>query len=181
MRTIGATLDSTTMTTPPEATFSPPATLQHDSPWHSPVPYLFGGLAAMMGLITFALLILACSYLKLSGHLDSNQGGERDSEVGDDEPGDSEKAMPVFEEKIVVIMAGDVNPTFLATPMSNRASSLGDNNGYSTDNMEREKAEIYVEKQKEEMGDQTTRATMENGEANLETSQESHESLEQNH
>lgn len=31
------------------------------SAWHSPVPYLFGGLAAMLGLIAFALLILACS------------------------------------------------------------------------------------------------------------------------
>ncbi|KAI3782161.1 hypothetical protein L2E82_12195 [Cichorium intybus] len=32
------------------------------SPWHSPVPYLFGDLAAMLGLIGFALLLLACSY-----------------------------------------------------------------------------------------------------------------------
>ncbi|EMS55522.1 hypothetical protein TRIUR3_12089 [Triticum urartu] len=37
------------------------------SPWQSPVPYLFGGLAAMLGLIALALLILACSYWKLSG------------------------------------------------------------------------------------------------------------------
>ncbi|KAF5787554.1 putative protein glutamine dumper [Helianthus annuus] len=34
--------------------------------WHSPVPYLFGGLALILGLIAFALLILACSYWKLS-------------------------------------------------------------------------------------------------------------------
>ncbi|PPS09329.1 hypothetical protein GOBAR_AA11312 [Gossypium barbadense] len=46
---------------------SPPAMGQPRSPWHSPVPYLFGGLAAMLGLIAFALLILACSYWRLSG------------------------------------------------------------------------------------------------------------------
>ncbi|EMS45822.1 hypothetical protein TRIUR3_28536 [Triticum urartu] len=42
-------------------------TVAPHSPWQSPVPYLFGGLAAMLGLIAFALLILACSYWKLSG------------------------------------------------------------------------------------------------------------------
>nr|GFA24245.1 protein glutamine dumper 2-like [Tanacetum cinerariifolium] len=48
------------------------------SPWHSPVPYLFGGLAAMLGLIAFALLILACSYWKIS------PARERDLEAGED-------------------------------------------------------------------------------------------------
>uniref|UniRef100_J3MGF3 Uncharacterized protein n=1 Tax=Oryza brachyantha TaxID=4533 RepID=J3MGF3_ORYBR len=55
------------------------------SPWQSPVPYLFGGLAAMLGLIAFALLILACSYWKLSGYLDggsaSGQGGSTAGEA----------------------------------------------------------------------------------------------------
>ncbi|EAZ21955.1 hypothetical protein OsJ_05607 [Oryza sativa Japonica Group] len=36
------------------------------SPWQSPVPYLFGGLAAMLGLIALSLLALACSYWKLA-------------------------------------------------------------------------------------------------------------------
>ncbi|KAL4197360.1 hypothetical protein AMTRI_Chr04g187940 [Amborella trichopoda] len=44
------------------------------SPWHSPVPYLFGGLAAMLGLIAFALLILACSFWKLSENNGKKQG-----------------------------------------------------------------------------------------------------------
>ncbi|XP_010497820.1 PREDICTED: protein GLUTAMINE DUMPER 2, partial [Camelina sativa] len=48
------------------------------SPWHSPVPYLFGGLAAMLALISLALLILACSYWRLSG------SAQRDLEGGDD-------------------------------------------------------------------------------------------------
>ncbi|KAL4571303.1 hypothetical protein LXL04_018061 [Taraxacum kok-saghyz] len=105
---------------------SSPVTIQR-SPWHSPVPYLFGGLAAMMGLIAFALLILACSYWKIS-----SDAGERDLEAGDadaDGDGDSkpgnQKEPPVFEEKYLVIMAGQAKPTFLATPISSRASSFG--------------------------------------------------------
>ncbi|PWA40084.1 protein GLUTAMINE DUMPER 5 [Artemisia annua] len=41
------------------------------SPWHTPVPYFFGGLAFVMGLIAFALLVLACSYWNLA-HEDSD-------------------------------------------------------------------------------------------------------------
>ncbi|GKC32097.1 glutamine dumper 2-like protein [Tanacetum coccineum] len=47
------------------------------SPWHSPVPYLFGGLAAMMGLIAFALLVLACSYWKLKKIICNMAGEEK--------------------------------------------------------------------------------------------------------
>ncbi|CAA0837328.1 Protein GLUTAMINE DUMPER 3 [Striga hermonthica] len=98
------------------------------SPWHSPVPYLFGGLAAMLGLIAFALLILACSYWKLSGRSD----GE------DLEAGAAEKAEPPpppaaeMEEKFLVIMAGQDRPTFLATPMWSRASSFRSKSSWSS-------------------------------------------------
>ncbi|KAL6292718.1 hypothetical protein ACE6H2_000860 [Prunus campanulata] len=114
-----------------------PAVTSQRSPWHSPVPYLFGGLAAMLGLIAFALLILACSYWKLSGYLESGENGagsERDLEAGEGGKGDetAQKAQPVFEEKILVIMAGDAKPTFLATPMSSRSSSFGDNSSNSS-------------------------------------------------
>lgn len=104
------------------------------SPWHSPVPYLFGGLAAMLGLIAFALLILACSYWKLSGYLESGEGtAERDLEAGgDDAVGDS-KPKPVLEEKFLVIMAGHEKPTYLATPLSSRTSSFGSNTSCNTD------------------------------------------------
>ncbi|KAF4348027.1 hypothetical protein G4B88_003494 [Cannabis sativa] len=83
------------------------------SPWHSPVPYLFGGLAAMLGLIAFALLILACSYWRLNGQ--NNNDGERDDNrdlengSGDGEK-DSVKGVKVYEEKFLVIMAGDEKP-----------------------------------------------------------------------
>ncbi|KAG6389590.1 hypothetical protein SASPL_151061 [Salvia splendens] len=101
-------IHSTTKT----ATFSPPAAIQR-TPWHSPVPYLFGGLAAMLGLIAFALFILACSYWKLSAAED----GDAESRAGEKgEGGSAEKALPVFEEKFLVIMAGEVKPTYLATP-----------------------------------------------------------------
>ncbi|CAA2974324.1 Hypothetical predicted protein [Olea europaea subsp. europaea] len=136
MRT-GGTLQTTSSSVtipPPKLPFSPPppavATIQH-SPWHSPVPYLFGGLAAMLGLIAFALLVLACSYWKLSGRMNTaeGQGGEGDIEAGDEKNRGAaiKRPLPVLEEKIVVIMAGDVKPTFLATPTftTNKDSSFG--------------------------------------------------------
>ncbi|XP_044472255.1 protein GLUTAMINE DUMPER 2-like isoform X2 [Mangifera indica] len=99
------------------------ASLPH-SPWHSPVPYLFGGLAAMLGLIAFALLVLACSYSKLSGYLEGN--GELDLEAGEGKnDGEIKKPPQPVEEKILVIMAGEMRPTFLAMPMPSRSSSFG--------------------------------------------------------
>ncbi|KAI3811392.1 hypothetical protein L1987_21113 [Smallanthus sonchifolius] len=106
----------------------------HRSPWHSPVPYLFGGLAAMLGLIAFALLILACSYWKLSGYPDNHPDPERDleSEDGDTKSDiNNDKIRTVFEEKYLVIMAGQVNPAFLATPISSRALSFGSGSCWS--------------------------------------------------
>ncbi|GFP99794.1 protein glutamine dumper 3 [Phtheirospermum japonicum] len=125
----------------PDETFSPPATIQH-SPWHSPIPYLFGGLAAMLGLIAFALLILACSYWKLSGQVN---GGDGDAEGGaaaaKGDGGSDEKASPVFEEKLLVIMAGEVKPTFLATPTSSRNSSFNDEKIINSQDKEKEENE----------------------------------------
>ncbi|XAR51205.1 hypothetical protein NMG60_11005765 [Bertholletia excelsa] len=96
------------------------------SPWHSPVPYLFGGLAAMLGLIAFALLILACSYWKLSGYLDGDNATSEDRDVELGDSGEKPKQPPpAFEEKYLVIMAGQEKPTFLAKPVPSRASSFG--------------------------------------------------------
>ncbi|CAI0394067.1 unnamed protein product [Linum tenue] len=72
----------------------------------------------MLGLIAFALLILACSYWKLSGYLEND--GERDLEAGE------EKKAKEFDEKFLVIMAGQVKPTYLATQVSSRSLSFGD-------------------------------------------------------
>ncbi|KFK27310.1 hypothetical protein AALP_AA8G365800 [Arabis alpina] len=87
------------------------------SPWHSPVPYLFGGLAAMLGLIAFALLILACSYWRLSGYLDEDENQNRDLEAGDGKSDKTAMKHVALPEKFLVIMAGDVKPTYLATPV----------------------------------------------------------------
>ncbi|KAL1210413.1 Protein GLUTAMINE DUMPER 1 [Cardamine amara subsp. amara] len=98
------------------------------SPWHSPVPYLFGGLAAMLGLIAFSLLILACSYWRLSssGEEDSQNGGganeEKESRSGD------KAANGAYEEKFLVIMAGENLPRFLATPAMKKCT-CGDHEG----------------------------------------------------
>lgn len=135
----------------------------------------------MLGLIAFALLILACSYWRFStGHLDNGEsGGEGDLESGGDgKGGDSRKMGPVlFEEKIVVIMAGDEKPRFLATPMSSRASSFGDNNGKSDDEgkKEKEKAEKSDAKLKEDMNHHEEPATSHEGET-----QHTHEAHDQN-
>ncbi|ERN07243.1 protein GLUTAMINE DUMPER 2 [Amborella trichopoda] len=106
----------------PDSSFNSTASSAVHSPWHSPVPYLFGGLAAMLGLIAFALLILACSYWKLSGYFES---GESDlAENNGEKQGEPIKGLPDLEDKIVVIMAGDQKPTFLAKPIYSKASSF---------------------------------------------------------
>lgn len=142
---------------------------QQHSPWHSPVPYLFGGLAAMLGLIAFALLILACSYWKLTGYLDGGDGSNRepDLEAGDGKGDGAEKRpAPVFEEKILVIMAGEMKPTYLATPMSSRSSSFGDakSNSSSSDSEKGEKSVASTEMVKQSSaGDEEAQSTENRG------------------
>jgi hypothetical protein len=82
----------------------------------------------MLGLIAFALLILACSYWKLSGYLDAGTDGRRDGQDGDTAGGEkgsasgSSRPAAEFQEHVVVIMAGDERPTFLAKPATSRAA-----------------------------------------------------------
>lgn len=83
--------------------------------WNSPIPYLFGGLALMLTLIACALIILVCSYKKPYSSSSSNS-----SESGDQEkasvPEFRVELSPQMEPKIVILMPGDVNPTYLAKP-----------------------------------------------------------------
>lgn len=103
----------------------------------SPVPYLFGALAAMLGLIALSLLALACSYWKLSGggqEAYDDDDPERQAGAGagaEARPGHG-KAAPTgkgtgerWREHAVVIMAGHERPTFLATPASSRRGPNG--------------------------------------------------------
>ncbi|XVE71763.1 hypothetical protein DITRI_Ditri10aG0177900 [Diplodiscus trichospermus] len=131
------------------------------SPWHSPVPYLFGGLAAMLGLIAFALLILACSYWKLSGYLENVEGGqeERDLEAGQGKGDETQKVeeAPVMQQKYLVIMAGEVKATFLATPISSsRSSSFGDKSEKSCCSSSTEKGEKLEEGAEQQVQSENT-------------------------
>ncbi|KAF8020584.1 hypothetical protein BT93_G1119 [Corymbia citriodora subsp. variegata] len=74
----------------------------------SPIPFLFGGLAVMLILIATALTILACSYWK-SGSSTSGNAEERPVKL----------VIPQLdlEPRIVVIMAGDEKPKYLAKPV----------------------------------------------------------------
>ncbi|KAL2534794.1 Protein GLUTAMINE DUMPER 3 [Abeliophyllum distichum] len=144
---------------PATAPSSSPA--QHSS-WHSPVTYLFGGLAALLGLIFLAIFILSCTYLKLSDYLENRRqnersdleaaAGEADGGSGGSESGCLKLAQPVLEEKYLVIMAGQQKPTFLATPVSSRASSFGSksNCSCSTRNENTETSEEENAKKKQE-------------------------------
>lgn len=107
------------------------STTQHSS-WHSPVGYLFGGLAAFLGLTFLAIFILSCTYLKFIDYLENRRRnvrsdleaavGEANGGSGGSASGGLKLAQPVIEEKYLVIMAGQEKPTFLATPLSSRAS-----------------------------------------------------------
>ncbi|KAE8703878.1 Protein GLUTAMINE DUMPER 2 [Hibiscus syriacus] len=80
--------------------------------WNSPIPYLFGGIAAMLGLIAIALVILACSCKESSTH--DPHGDEAEEKPAKQEVAAMQLEM---EPKIVVIMAGDGNPTYIANPI----------------------------------------------------------------
>ncbi|WVZ04937.1 hypothetical protein V8G54_018283 [Vigna mungo] len=83
--------------------------------WKSPIPYLFGGLALMLALISVALIILVCSQRKPSSSSEA----------------ENMKSHPMTkilytssEPEVVVIMAGDHNPTYLAKPSTSSSSSV---------------------------------------------------------
>lgn len=79
---------------------------------NSPIPYLFSGLGLMFGLVAVALMILACSYRKSSSSSASTDPEAQEKSV---QQGQMKAEM---EPKIVVIMAGDDSPTYLAMPVS---------------------------------------------------------------
>ncbi|RYQ85161.1 hypothetical protein Ahy_B10g104654 isoform A [Arachis hypogaea] len=84
----------------------------------------------MLGLIAFALFILACSFWKLTA-IQSNDHEEEEQEEADE--GTNKEQVKPYEDKILVIMAGHDKPTFLATPTSAKCSS-SPNQGPATNN-----------------------------------------------
>ncbi|RDX75432.1 Protein GLUTAMINE DUMPER 2, partial [Mucuna pruriens] len=77
----------------------------------SPIPYLFGGLALMLAVIAVALLVLACFY--------RTQYYSPNSTSDEEKPPNNvlHREVNVSDPKIVVIMAGDSNPTYFANPV----------------------------------------------------------------
>ncbi|XAR51596.1 hypothetical protein NMG60_11006267 [Bertholletia excelsa] len=84
--------------------------------WNSPVPYLFGGLGLVLILIAVALVILALSHRKSpSNSSGEDQGGNLSL------PGDTQVEL---SPGILIIMAGDEEPTYLAKPVSSSYCSV---------------------------------------------------------
>ncbi|KAF5748891.1 putative Glutamine dumper 2 [Tripterygium wilfordii] len=70
--------------------------------WGSPMAFIFVGLAFILGLTATAVAILVCS----------NRNSQRLSQGRV-----AAEAVEPHDPKIVVIMAGDQNPTYLAEPV----------------------------------------------------------------
>jgi uncharacterized membrane protein YjgN (DUF898 family) len=79
----------------------------------SPVPYLFGGLAFILGVIAIALLIIVYSFGEQYSSSTSSNDEEKSSNM---HVVDMDQVS--LEQEIVVIMAGESNPTYLAKPVS---------------------------------------------------------------
>ncbi|KAM7267700.1 hypothetical protein ACFE04_009866 [Oxalis oulophora] len=97
----------------PEASTASNGSIQ----WNTPLPYLFTGLLIVFGIIAVALFILACCQ-QLStiandhhDHQSSCDDKEKKSAKSGENPASN---LP----EIVVIMAGDDRPTFVAKPTS---------------------------------------------------------------
>jgi hypothetical protein len=148
------------------ASSSATATLaSRHSPWQSPVPYLFGGLATMLGLIALSLLALACSYWKLSGSLSAGEPGDdadhhRARRAGDGEKGAADgKTGPAGDrwlEHVVVIMAGDERPTFLAMPAAGRVDDAAASCGGGSESEQRRCEECGARARPAGLEDETT-------------------------
>ncbi|KDP20040.1 hypothetical protein JCGZ_05809 [Jatropha curcas] len=84
--------------------------------WSSPLPYVFVGLVIILGLMSIALVILACSNYKSSSLLSRQKEEE--------EPKETTATVVAMEPKIVVIMAGDHHPTYVAKPSALNCHNL---------------------------------------------------------
>ncbi|URE42638.1 glutamine dumper [Musa troglodytarum] len=99
----------------------------------------------MLGLVAFALLILACSYWKLSDYLGTG-GADAD---GEESSGDAAN-----DKSVVVVMAGDCKPTFLATPVASHAAADGRKMESAVNSPERDAIPIQreLDRNREESG-----------------------------
>uniref|UniRef100_A0A7N0V2A3 Uncharacterized protein n=1 Tax=Kalanchoe fedtschenkoi TaxID=63787 RepID=A0A7N0V2A3_KALFE len=126
----------------------PTAAPERHSAWKSPLPYLFGGMGAMMLLIVTALIILLCSYWKRTSDSERAEREQWDLEAANHVGGEEGSKKAAYAEKFVVIMAGDEKPTFLATPRCYR--------GYPADEVKKQSMETEEAAAKEKSDDETT-------------------------
>ncbi|XWS75597.1 hypothetical protein CRYUN_Cryun01aG0104500 [Craigia yunnanensis] len=84
--------------------------------WKSPIPFLFGSLAIVLLLIVVSLVMLVCSYRTSSANSPE-----------DTEEKSAENIISVLdaEPEIVVIMAGNNKPTYLATRVTSSICRYG--------------------------------------------------------
>ncbi|XP_047054208.1 protein GLUTAMINE DUMPER 6-like [Lolium rigidum] len=92
-----------------QATAAAAGHVGHAALWRTPTPYLFIGFTLMMGLIAVALLILVCTRRKPSA------GSSRRGSATEEASARGTMAPLDREPKVVVIMAGDHMPSFIAS------------------------------------------------------------------
>ncbi|KAL0658305.1 hypothetical protein Bca4012_078890 [Brassica carinata] len=88
--------------------------------WKSPIPYLFGGLSLVLLLIALALFSLVCIHKK-SHSFNNTYPVEEEEDAGDNE---AKTVIGEYLPKIVVILAGEDQPTCLAVPVIHTVSSV---------------------------------------------------------
>jgi hypothetical protein len=111
--------------------FTAPYDASNSSLWKTPLPYVLGGAIIVMALILFTLSDLFCSHRE-----DSNNNGRYSEQVSTIRLGHGSESTIEYgrknemreiytpnysddkEEKLIVIMAGDELPSFIAMPTS---------------------------------------------------------------
>ncbi|WZZ74387.1 hypothetical protein YC2023_085757 [Brassica napus] len=88
--------------------------------WKSPIPYLFGGLSLVLLLIALALFSLVCIHKK-SHSFNNTYPVEEEEDAGDNE---AKTVIGEYLPKIVVILAGEDQPTCLAVPSREHVEML---------------------------------------------------------
>ncbi|GLJ43161.1 hypothetical protein SUGI_0896050 [Cryptomeria japonica] len=91
-----------------------------NSLWHSPVPYLLGGVCVIVLLLAVAFILLLLSSLKIAHNGPSGNEGAHMINIEDGEKNAETKLSGCDQktvESVIVVMAGDEEPSFLATPI----------------------------------------------------------------
>ncbi|KAG6578523.1 Protein GLUTAMINE DUMPER 4, partial [Cucurbita argyrosperma subsp. argyrosperma] len=94
--------------------------------WNTPIPYLFGGIGLTLLLILTSLILLTCSCRKHSSSSPSSSSSEEEHQKTKiDTPA---KTAADLQPQIVVIMAGNNTPSFLATATPSDSSTFSRSN-----------------------------------------------------